>query len=432
MGELYEPFPRLPKNIRQIGERDQVLKLYLEDYVKTYLKRLQPAKGADLRVGLLLGSREVHEDVPYVFVDGALEMESVTEEGEKVAFTEDAWKKAYQEVERMFPKRTVQGWFLCGGPGCTLSPLNYWRQHSQYFTGKNQLMYLNSGLEGEEAAYITSADGFYKLRGYSIYYERNQMMQDYMILQKDVMRAETGVNDKVIQDFKQRMDERRYEAGRHKGTVGVLTGVCSVLAVTVLAGGVAMFNNYQKLHRMESVIASVMPDRSSKGGLTTSSDKVENASGKGWTMAEEPDYLIEEAAGQVYPTPAPTEEAMKETPAQVIPETMPALETSGAGMDSPETGKAAGQESGEAAPSTQTETAASREQAEADQEAPEGAVEETVSAVGYKVYTVGEGETLFGICYKLYENLGHIDEICRVNALADQNSIYAGQKLLVP
>ena len=67
MGELYEPFPKLPKNFRQIGERDQVLKLYLEDYVNTYLKRLQPAKGADLRVGLLLGSRETHEDIPFVF-----------------------------------------------------------------------------------------------------------------------------------------------------------------------------------------------------------------------------------------------------------------------------------------------------------------------------------------------------------------------------
>lgn len=57
---------------------------------------------------------------------------------------------------------------------------------------------------------------------------------------------------------------------------------------------------------------------------------------------------------------------------------------------------------------------------------------QAVSAVNYQVYTVEEGETLYGICFKLYQNLGHIDEICRVNALADQNSIYAGQKLLVP
>ena len=62
-----------------------------------------------------------------------------------------------------------------------LKPLTYWKQHSQYFAGKNQLMYLNHGLEGEEAVYVTSEDGFYRLKGHYIYYERNQMMQDYMI-----------------------------------------------------------------------------------------------------------------------------------------------------------------------------------------------------------------------------------------------------------
>ena len=136
MGELYELYPKLPKNIRQIGERDTVLRLYVEDYVNTYLKRLKPGNGQNLRVGLLLGNREIHEDMPYVFVDGAMEMELLPQDGEKVVFTEEAWKRAYQQVETMFPRRTVQGWFLCAGEGITLNPLNYWRQHSQYFTGK--------------------------------------------------------------------------------------------------------------------------------------------------------------------------------------------------------------------------------------------------------------------------------------------------------
>ena len=165
MGELYNPFPKLPKNIRQIGERDQSVRLYLEDYVNTYLKRLYPRGGQDLRAGLLLGNTEEHEGTPFLFVDGALEMEEVTENGEKVVFTEAAWKKAYQAMEQMFPKRVILGWFLCGMPGSTLSPLNYWKQHGQYFSGKNQLMYLNSGLEGEEAVYVTSEDGFYKQIG---------------------------------------------------------------------------------------------------------------------------------------------------------------------------------------------------------------------------------------------------------------------------
>ena len=498
MGELYEPFPKLPKNFRQIGERDQVLKLYLEDYVNTYLKRLQPAKGADLRVGLLLGSRETHEDIPFVFVDGALEMDSVTEEGGKVAFTEDAWKKAYQDVEQMFPKRTVQGWFLCAGPGCTLSPLTYWKQHSQYFTGKNQLMYLNCGLEGEEAVYITSSDGFYKLRGYSIYYERNQMMQDYMILRKDVPRAETGVDDKVIQNFKQKMDERRVEAGRHRSTVGVLSGLCSVLAVTVLAGGVAMFNNYQKMHQMESVIASVVPEGNIKDGLMAFTGKggTENPSGKGWSAADEPDYVIEEASGKVYPTTAPSPENGDEKPSRVTPETLAPSnsgQTGGTGRGSGQTAApdqgsgqtaasgqgsgqtaAAGQGSGQSAASGQSssqkggtgqengqtsgkgesqtdsaqkkneQTESGNSQAAAQTKAPADdstlpptggrgeADDQTVSSASYKVYTVADGETLYGICFKLYHNLQHIDEICRVNSLTDENSIFAGQKLLIP
>ena len=411
MGELYEPFPKLPKNIRQIGERDKVLKLYLEDYVNTYLKRLQPLKGSDLGVGLLLGSREMREDVPFVFVDGALEMDSVTQEGEKVAFTEDAWKKAYQEVEQMFPKRTVQGWFLCGSPGCSLSPLNYWRQHSQYFTGKNQLMYLNAGLEGEEAVYITSSDGFYKLRGYSVYYERNQMMQDYMIQQKDRGRAEDGVDDKAIQDFRRKMDERRYEITRHRNTVGLLSGLCSVLAITVLAGGVAMFNNYKKMHEMESVIASVVPAGSVREGIAAVGDKLLGADEKG--DAGSAGYVIEEAAADVYPAEAPDQVTRE----PMVPESQ--WEEAKAGDGESSSGKAA-----EAGRTAEAESPA------AGQEEPSDS--QPVSAANYQVYVVNPGETLYGICFKLYQNLGHLDEICRVNGLTDQNSIYAGQELLVP
>ena len=93
MGELYNPFPKLPKNIRQIGDTDQVVRLYVEDYVNTYLKRLYPAGNQTLRVGLLLGNTENYDGTPYIFIDGAIEMEDVEVSGEKVEFSENAWKK---------------------------------------------------------------------------------------------------------------------------------------------------------------------------------------------------------------------------------------------------------------------------------------------------------------------------------------------------
>ena len=132
MGEFYNPYPKLPKNIRQIGERDLNVKLYVEDYVNTYLKRLYPTGGQDLRVGLLVGEIRTQEGMPYLFVDGALEMEDVVRDGSKVDFTEEAWDRAYHAIEEMFPKRTVLGWFLCSVPDRVLSPLNYWKQHGKY------------------------------------------------------------------------------------------------------------------------------------------------------------------------------------------------------------------------------------------------------------------------------------------------------------
>ncbi len=432
MGELYELYPKLPKNIRQIGERDTVLRLYVEDYVNTYLKRLKPGNGQNLRVGLLLGNREIHEDMPYVFVDGAMEMELLPQDGEKVVFTEEAWKKAYQQVETMFPRRTVQGWFLCAGEGITLNPLNYWRQHSQYFTGKNQLMYLNSGLDGEEAVYITSSDGFYQLRGYSIYYERNQLMQDYMIARKDILREESKTDDRAIRDFRKKMDEHKTAAVQQRSTVNVLSGLCSVLAVMVLAGGVAMFNNYKKLHEMEQVVASV-----------------------------DPGAVIREARGGVYRSEG---RESRETAMEVLPETMmPENGVSGGETDILENGSengsgdSAGTEGTAALGQADTGSGADTGTSQAGQPDPSlgagnnpGTAPEITTATGtssettavsaqpansnpsYKVYVVGEGETLYGICFKEYHNIRNLEEICRINSLTDENSIFAGQKLLLP
>lgn len=416
MGELYNPYPKLPKNIRQVGERDQVVKLYIEDYVNTYLKRLYPAGGQDLRVGLLLGEIRTEEGVPFLFIDGALEMEQVTREGEKVEFTEAAWKKAYQVMEQMFPHRSVQGWFLCGAPGCALSPLDYWKQHGQYFSGKNQLMYLNSGLEGEEAIYTASEDGFYKLRGYSIYYERNQMMQDYMVSRKDARRVESGTRDMVIQDFRDRMEERKQSVGHARSAIGLLGGTCSVLAVLVLAGGLVMFGNYRKMKDMEAVIASVMPSDVKTGGLRSFAGQDEDG-----------DLEVESVPGEVYPTLA-----------DIVIDQGTGNDANAAGND------AAGMEAGaDAAGNTNAGTSASGAQNASETSTPHGgnagaSADAAPAAAVVQIpsdavkYVVQEGETLYGICMERYHSMAQIPQICAWNGLADENHISVGQELYLP
>lgn len=433
MGDLYNPFPKLPKNIRQIGDTDQVVRLYVEDYVNTYLKRLYPAGKQTLRVGLLLGNVEQYDGTPYIFVDGAIELEDVEADGEKIIFSESAWKKAYQGMEESFPKRTIQGWFLCGSPASQLSPLNYWKQHSQYFAGKNQLMYLNHGLEGEEAVYVTSEDGFYRLKGHCIYYERNQMMQDYMITRKDVRRVEAGSHEKVIKDFRQRMTMRKEQADAGRHTAGALGMACGLLSVAVMAGGVVLVNNYHKMRQMETVLTSVLP-----AGVSNWDEYRKEKAG-------EPDFIIEELAGKVYPT----EKAAGETGETYTSGTGTALpDGAGEAGSAGETGGPVNRPKGgddaldadavveEAVPSLDIQglVGMGKEEGQGDtKDAARLPVDYAAAAAnGYKIYEIGEGETLYGICWKEYGDLKNLSEICTLNALSDENHILAGQRLIMP
>lgn len=425
MGELYNPFPKLPKNIRQIGETDQVVRFYMEDYVNTYLKRLHPTGKKTMRVGVLLGSVEQYDGTPYIFVDGAMEMEDVETDGEKIIFSESSWKKVYRQMEDSFPKRTIQGWFLCGGPSSQLSPLNYWKQHGQYFAGKNQMMYLNHGLEGEEAIYITSEDGFYHLKGHCIYYERNQMMQDYMVTRKDVHRVESGAQETVIRDFRARLTAKKEQASIYSRATQAMGILCGVLTVAVLAGGVVLVNNYSKMQRMESVLTSVLP-----AGMESWSEYKKE-------KADDLDFMIEEIKGNIKPTEAAGEtgESFHADAAVENPDG----ESGNTGVDlaglqdadavavegeivsgSADTGQDVPINSGEikTAPA-ETKSVSARE-------------EKSVSAGGYRIYEVGRGETLYGICWKTYGSLEHLEEICSLNQLTDLDRILAGQKLLLP
>lgn len=454
MGDLYNPFPKLPKNIRQIGDTDQVVRFYVEDYVNTYLKRLYPTGKQTLRVGLLLGNVEQYDGTPYIFVDGAMEMEDVEVNGEKIIFSDNAWKKAYQAIEEAFPKRTVQGWFLCGGPGSQLSPLNYWKQHGQYFAGKNQLMYLNHGLEGEEAVYVTSDDGFYRLKGHCVYYERNQMMQDYMITRKDVHRVESGSHEKVIKDFRQRMVVKKEQAKQQSHRTSALGMICGMLSVAVLAGGVVLVNNYTKMQRMESVLTSVLP-----AGVSNWDEYQKQ-------KAEEPDFVIEELPGNVYPTetaagetgesygtetmgssvPEKEEDRAEDADSDMVEEAVPSLDSESAdgqpgtgesgqaegSQDAVQSGQ--GDQTGPKDQSSQNLVGMGKEAGQGDTSEPEREPIDYAAAEanGYRIYEVGEGETLYGICWKTYDNLKHLAEICRLNNLEDEDRILAGQKLILP
>lgn len=365
----------------------------------------------------------MQEGTPYMFADGALEMEDVVRDGGKVDFTEEAWEKAYRVIDQMFPKRTVLGWFLCSAPDRTLSPLNYWKQHSRYFPEKNQLMYLSCGLEGEESIYVASEDGFYKLRGYCIYYERNQMMQDYMVSRKDARRVEAGAKDAVIRDFRQKMEDNREEARRRQSTLGGLQAACGVLSVMVLACGVAMFNNYQRMREMEAVLTSAMPEEMEQ--------KWSDFLGKEEPNESNPASVFEEIEGEVYPTRADILIEPESMPSQNEIPAQPSTESVGQAEDLAEDDGSEGETS--AQPETGSGQPAATEASETEPSETEPSAAEPVQVPADAIlHIVEDGETLYGICLKYYHNVNNLSQILEWNQLPDENRLSVGQELFLP
>ncbi len=85
----------LPKNIRQIGDAGSDKRVYIEDYVITFLEKTGCA--------VLLGEVWQNENMKCLFADGAVEIA----EGEP---NDDMWEKIYREMKQYFPGREVIGW----------------------------------------------------------------------------------------------------------------------------------------------------------------------------------------------------------------------------------------------------------------------------------------------------------------------------------
>ena len=176
------------------------------------------------------------------------------------------------------------------------------------------------------------------------------------------------------------------------------------------------------MQKMESVLASVLP-----AGISSWTEYSDEESG-------DSAFIVEELPGKVYPT-----QPEGETAETVVAETMESAEemTESADQEVSTEDMSVGadvQESSQQAETSQNLVGMGKEDGEGD--APEEKSVpvdyEAAKANGYKIYVIGEGETLYGICIENYGNLNHLAEVCRLNDLADVDKIFAGQKLILP
>lgn len=248
----------LPKNIRQIGTPSGNRRIYVEDYVMTYLKQLANPNSTFARGAILVGEVQRNEQADVIYISGALAAQNLELDLEETTFDGETWSYIYQEVKTYFPDLEVVGWFLSRMGFSTEVNDMIMKLHVDNFAGSDKVLYIMDALEGEDAFYMMKEDVLCRQSGYYIYYARNESMQNFMIASKGevepIPKNEVEQKDEaVLRNYKKIMEERARNARIERANKR-LQAVCACLVIAVLALGIAVFSNYQMLEKVEFVL----------------------------------------------------------------------------------------------------------------------------------------------------------------------------------
>lgn len=420
----------IPRNIRQIGDIDQDLRLYMEDYVATFIEKLK--RRNDTFVGVFLGKQAADQEIPCLFIRGAVLMKQYEVEDSRIVMTASSWNEVYEQTEACFQDVEICGWFLCCRDEAMADLYGLQKSHNENFKGQGQIFYLYNGSREEEAFYRFDFHGAHRLKGYYIYYERNEQMQEYMISQEPVRKSEfslgqpmRGASDEAAARFREIMGSRQKEtkAGQKQkkeqapgAGVSRLLRTVSVAALLCGAGfGLASWYRYDKMQGVRDALA-VLAGRDSVREETEESGQTGGSGGDGETeqgTEESGQAVVSEIPGNVNPTEAsPSASA-------------PAAETSAASSQASQSGQETSGSAAGASESTEEET---------EQETEPETTEASATEAPVREYVVKSGDTLGKICEEIYGSAGSalIDEICSLNGMDNADFIYEGQTLRLP
>ena len=220
----------LPKNIRQIGLIREDYKIYMEDYVYTFLVRLARAEEAGktkTRVAVLTGETKWQGGTTYLFIKGAVMAEGMEAALDHIDFSTEIWQKIHEEQKKYFEDQEIVGWFY-SQPQLSIEISEVLTKvHLKHFGGEKVLMLLEPQ-EREDAFFRYENNTMTRLGGYYLYYEKNPYMQSYMLDKNKVLQPDIGeqYEDKAVKDFRKIITDKNGEKKEREAPSVFLWGNC--------------------------------------------------------------------------------------------------------------------------------------------------------------------------------------------------------------
>lgn len=474
----------LPKNIVQIGKPDKLHKIFVEDYVISYIKQLnRKLKGRT--AGLAFYGRKCIEDnVRYYFLYGASQVTGLEGRGQYLSELE---RESVEEKQR------------------------------EYFEGYDFLAWCSISGELPDGFYLHEQGKGLLINGYACFYEKNECMLNYMLVTGNEERAReqeaargaqeaarltaAGSIDKRLEERQKAESRQRPEehfgSERHgpeasrksplpaaraesisrkqraaaavsgkppKGTSGFKFAVVTA-AVILCILGITTLNDADKLKELQVLARQVIENLSEKKlpDIGEEGSVLENPPYPGGTVSGS-DSQTGSAAGTGNTNPDPNGGSENVQSGQNIDGTtgsQTGQDNGNAGNQQNQTGinsegqNTGGQDTGTQNTGTQNadgqdtagqgesvslaggQESAGTTQPPADNSEnppaePESPAAETEAQVKTVTYVIAKGDTLLNICRSKYGSADRLQEICSLNNITNADDIKMGQIILLP
>ena len=181
-----------PKNVKQIGGIDQSLRIYVEDYVMSYVSQYTTAAGYDERLGVFVGRRVTIDDLPVVLISGIILGKYAQEDEGRLVLTAKSHRYIEEQLTLHFRGLEVVGMMQSQpGYGTGMNP-SYELDFLELYPEADQVFFVTDPLEKINAFYVQKGDRLMESKGYFVYYEKNEAMNHYMQENKIIKSLRVG------------------------------------------------------------------------------------------------------------------------------------------------------------------------------------------------------------------------------------------------
>lgn len=249
---------KTPKSVRQIGDVKGKCKIYIEDYVITFAKRLVKEAEGKEAAGVLLGHRLFRSHEKLFQISGMVVIHDfAARKGD--SFSSEMWTDIYTDMKENFSDVDVVGWFYTGEKAdkqrVQEELLELQRRN---FSDGDKLLLCCPPNEWQETCFQYENSMLIPQNGYYVYYEKNPEMRRYMMEEANrFVHIVEQEDDRVLRNIRGVIREKEEKKKDRETGERRSYGFAALVVILAVVFAAAAWNNKLNLSRLNDQLTGI-------------------------------------------------------------------------------------------------------------------------------------------------------------------------------